>query len=82
MMKIKKSEGGEKTMADVTLYDPEIMAQKLGVLPVTVIRNARKGLIPYKKIGRRYYFPKEIIEKWLKETTVMPDSSQKSSIVG
>lgn len=81
-MKNDIRKGVKEEMADITLYDPETMAKKLGVEPITVIRNARKGLIPHKKIGKRYYFPKEIIEKWLKETTIMPESPSMSSKVG
>ena len=80
MKKKITQEGGEKTMADVTLYNVDDMAKLLGISRQVVIRHVKKGTIPYQRIGRFYYFPKALIEKWIKDNTKMPESQQTSSV--
>lgn len=77
-----KLEGGEKGMADLTLYNVDDMAKILKLTKSTIWRMIRRGEIPYTKKGKMYYFPKPIIEKWIKDTTVMPIKQQTSAIVG
>lgn len=76
------SKGGENGMADLTLYKVDDMAKLLDVTKVTIWRMIHRGDIPYTRKGKKYYFPRPVIEKWIKDSTVMPGSQQKSSKVG
>ena len=76
------AEWGENSMADMTLYNVDDMAKLLDVTKVTIWRMIKRGEVPYTRKGKRYYFPRPIIEKWIKDTTIMPESKQTSSKVG
>jgi excisionase family DNA binding protein len=41
------------------------MAAYLGLSPVTIIKKTEKGLIPAFKIGRKWKFRADTIEKWI-----------------
>ena len=46
------------------------LAQYLKVKPQTVLRKARNGELPAIRVGRRFRFNKEQINRWLSERTV------------
>lgn len=47
------------------LISAEILAQRLGVPPVTVYSWARRGVIPYYKVERCVRFDEAEIQEWL-----------------
>jgi excisionase family DNA binding protein len=88
-----KSRGGKKTgkpgrMAE-TLggYDLGAVMNLTGVSRSTIALWAKNGKIPARKIGERYVFPKEEIDRWLSEvqgerafklTTINPEENDQS----
>ena len=45
----------------------EEMAKLLNLKSSTISRKASKGAIPSVKIGRKWIFPRDVIQEWLKQ---------------
>ena len=49
------------------LLDVKDAAVCLGIAPITVYRLSKKGLLPGHKVGRKWKFIKDELERWLRE---------------
>lgn len=45
----------------------EEIAELLNLKPSTISRKASEGSIPSVKIGRKWVFPRDVIQEWLKQ---------------
>lgn len=61
-------EPSEKEMLDMTdtLMTAEELATYLQIHKETVYRKARGGQIPGTKVGKKWRFPKEVIDEWIR----------------
>jgi len=48
------------------MYDVKELAKELGYSPQNVTRLVRAGKITFVKRGRKYYFPKSVLEEIIK----------------
>lgn len=55
------------------------LAEYLGVAPITIYRKVKDGEIPAVKIGRKWKFPQELIDKWLEGKVEGKPVSRKKS---
>ncbi|MBS1801242.1 MAG: helix-turn-helix domain-containing protein [Acidobacteria bacterium] len=64
-------------LADTFTFEPLISAveagELLGIHPVTVLRWAREGKIPHRKLGRKVKFRKSELDYW--QTNLHTDSA-------
>src|SRR5437879_5411849 len=59
--------GGHTTSLRESLLSPEELAQNLGLSPATLADWRTQGKGPaYLKTGRRIWYPKDHVEKWMK----------------
>ena len=52
---------------DREVLNPNQAAELLGIPELTIIRLARKGIIPGKKAGRLWIFSKTLLIDWVKK---------------
>lgn len=52
------------------LYDTKQAAEELRFAPITIRRMVRAGVIPYHKLGGKYFFTPEDLEAYLKAAAV------------
>lgn len=52
----------------VTVISADTVADLLGVHVQTVYTAAREGQIPCRRVGRRFVFVREVVERWLCES--------------
>ena len=66
-----------KVQTDTFTFEPLISAtdagKLLGIHPVTVLRWAREGRIPHRRLGRKVKFRKTELDSW--QTTLYTDSA-------
>lgn len=66
---------------DTFTFEPLISAidagKLLGIHPVTVLRWAREGRIPHRKLGRKVKFRKSELDSW--QTTLYADSAVRAA---
>ncbi|WP_373283057.1 helix-turn-helix domain-containing protein [Edaphobacter acidisoli] len=62
---------------DTFVFEPLISAvdagRLLGVHPVTILRWAREGRIPHRRLGRKVKFRKSELDRW--QTTLYTESA-------
>ncbi len=51
----------------MNLMDVRQVASYLGIAPITVYRLSKKGLLPGHKVGRKWKFIRDELERWLRE---------------
>jgi excisionase family DNA binding protein len=65
----KQLKKGLKAMEKKEVLSAEEAAQFLGLNPDDVRRYARKGMMPARKVGKRWLFHKAHLIEWLKGNT-------------
>jgi excisionase family DNA binding protein len=61
---------GEQTQKPAPLMTIDEVAEYLNLHPLTVRRLAREGEIPAFKVGRQWRVKKELLERWLEESSM------------
>jgi len=67
-----------RVLARKNAITPDELAELLGISRLTVIRRAKKGLIPSFRVGGQVRFDPENVGRWLKQMGVQRASERRS----
>ncbi|MBI5233967.1 MAG: helix-turn-helix domain-containing protein [Deltaproteobacteria bacterium] len=63
------------------VLDVHEVAKYLGLAEMTIYRKIREGELPAVRIGRKWKFPQDLIDNWLREKAGMDNRKAKISDV-